>query len=180
MTSSRWVSPLQAVEHEPCAVVPARVCCRAWCKRDTGLYWGLEGPGGDGHHWHQGKSCPWSSCYQHFKSQSEKHKKYKLGSGLTIPPQCFFFFPLFCFFPSQINIAKAAFPYCIAIAFSIKFPFDNKLQPVLGPCCQGPGGVPSPGLEASSEQAAGAGPFPWAHGLGWAGSLALRAGCSQG
>lgn len=107
------------------------------------------------------RAAPWYSCYQHFKSQSARQKKCnRLWQLPNNPSAMFFFFPFF--FTSQINFAKAVLSYCIVIAFGIKYPFNNKLHPVLGSCCQGPGGVPSRGLKASSEHAAA--PFPWGHG----------------
>lgn len=139
------------------------VCCPAWCKRDMGLrkvllravksWWGwtplTPGP-----------ELPQSSCYQHFKSRGDRHKKLAtcFGSCLTIPQQYFF---SFSFSLSQINIVKAAMPYCIVIAFSITFPFDNTLRLVTGACCQDPGSVSWLGLETSLEHATVDRPIPW-------------------
>lgn len=124
------------------------------------------------------RAAPWYSCYQHFKSQSTRQKKCNWLWQLPNNPSAMLFFSFF--FTSQINIAKAVLPYCIVIAFGIKYPFNNKLRPVLGSCCQGPGGVPSQGLKASSEHAAAGRPVPLGPWGAWPGSLVLRAEHGEG
>lgn len=100
MIFSWWTSLLRATKQKPCAVVLGwcqhMCCCMGLVREGSRLQKGFlsEILAGSRHCCLQGKSYPWSLCYQCFINQSDSHKKKWLPTlvVIKIPQQSLYFY----------------------------------------------------------------------------------------